>query len=105
MPEIKTHIGGNVMLDGTYFFECQCGSDEHTMRFTLDVSEEDPTIYTSVFLNEWSFMKRIWIGIKYIFGYKCIYGHWDNWLMCDEDAKRLRDMCNNYLTRQKPNNS
>jgi len=24
------------MLDGTHYFECACGSDEHTIRFTLD---------------------------------------------------------------------
>lgn len=37
------------MLDGSYFFECKCGSDEHTLRFILD--REDNCIYTTIFLN------------------------------------------------------
>lgn len=40
-----------MMLDGTYFFECQCGADEHTLRFTLDVDEDFSGIHVAVFLD------------------------------------------------------
>jgi len=83
------------MLDGSYFFECGCGSDEHTLRFTLD--NEDQEIYTSIFLNNYNnIFKRIFIAIKYIFGYKCKYGHWDCWIMKKDDAQKLLEMLNNY---------
>jgi hypothetical protein len=79
------------MLDGTYFFECDCGSHEHTLRFTADKSEDDPGIHTSIFLNDWRpWHKRFWVAIKYAFGYKCKYGHWDSWILREEDAKLLR---------------
>jgi hypothetical protein len=87
------------MLDGTYFFECRCGSNEHILRFTLDIKDpENREIYTSIFLNQYrSIFKRIWIGIKYIFGYKCRFGHWDCWILKEEDTERLRDMCDKFI--------
>jgi len=80
------------MLDGTEYFECQCGSDEHTLRFTLSL--DDPAyIYTSVFLGSYPWgWRRIWTGIKYLFGYKCKYGHWDCFMLRPEDAARLRSL-------------
>lgn len=86
------------------FFVCGCGSDEHTLRFIYigtDGGKYDdmPDLYTSVFLNDYrSFFKRLLVGIKYIFGYKCKYGHWDTFTLAGvEDAKRLRDTLDLYI--------
>ncbi len=87
------------MLDGTYFFECNCGSKEHTLRFVLDKDEHE--IYVSIFLNQWRpFYKRIWVALKYVFGYKSKYGHWDNWTLCEDDAGKLREMVDDFLSNQ-----
>jgi len=76
------------MLDGTHFFECKCYSDEHTLKFILDKEEKE--IYTSVYLQTYgAWYRRVWLGIKYIFGYKCKYGSFDVFLLQEEDAKRL----------------
>ena len=86
------------MLDGTHFFECDCGSDEHTLRFTLDKDPEDPGIHTSIFLNDWRpWWKRLYVGIRYALGYKCKYGHWDAWILRRSDAIRLRAMLNDFI--------
>jgi hypothetical protein len=83
------------MLDGTEFYECDCGSDEHTLRFILDLDKRetknpDPMIYTNVYLNNWEhWYKRVWTAIKYVFGYKCKYGHWDCFILRYEDADRM----------------
>ncbi len=75
------------------FFECTCMSDEHTLRFTLD----DTELYTSVFLHQYrSFFKRVWIAIKYTFGYKCKDGHWDCTILKPEDCDRLIIMLQEY---------
>ena len=80
-------------LDGTHYFECACGSDEHTLRFILD--KEEKKIYTTIFLNHYDqWYKRLWRGIKYIFGYKCKYGHWDVWTLRYEDIDRLKEVLN-----------
>ncbi len=84
------------MLDGTHYFECRCGSDEHTVRFTVD--KEEGEIYTSIFLSQHrSILKRIFVGIKYVLGYRCSHGHWGNWILEEDDAKRLRDMCEEII--------
>lgn len=73
----------------TEYFTCQCYSCEHTLRFDIDL-EDDPHVYTSVYLNQYrNVFKRIWIAIKYIFGYKCNYGHWDCFELKTEDMDRL----------------
>lgn len=55
---------------------CSCHSPEHTL--TYHINPEDKEVYTSVYLHQYRpLYKRIWIAIKYIFGYKSRYGHWD----------------------------
>lgn len=84
------------MLDGTHYFDCHCGSAEHTLRFVMN--KEDNELYTEIYLNQWRQpWKRIWVAIKYIFGFKCRYGHWDCWTLDPEEVKRLRDMCNEFI--------
>jgi len=72
----------------TEFLQCQCGSDEHTLKYTLD--PDDGQVWTSVFLNDYrSFWQRLWVALKYLFGYKCKYGHWDCFNMEEADKDRL----------------
>lgn len=70
------------------YFECECGSPEHTLVFRYN--EEDNELYTMVFLNQYrNIFKRIWVAIKYIFGYKSKYGDWDCFVLRPEDKDRL----------------
>ena len=73
----------------THHLICECGSAEHTVRFMHD--PEDASFYIDIFLYENKFLNRLWIGLKYIFGYKCQYGHWDCAMMYHEEAAKLRD--------------
>ncbi len=79
------------MFDDTQYFECQCSSAEHALVFTLD--QEESEIYTEVFLNNYRpWWKRVGVAVKYVFGYKCKYGHFDCFLMQNKDADRLITM-------------
>lgn len=81
------------MLDGTHFFECECGADEHTLKFVVD--KEWGQLHATIFLNDYNqWHKRVWNGIKYIFGHKCKYGHFDSWILRREDADRLKMVLN-----------
>lgn len=81
------------MLDGTEYFECQCFADEHTLRLTLSLDDEDPGIYTSVYLRpHGGFWSRIWYGLRYAFGYQSKFGAFGCWLMQPQDAARLKGM-------------
>ena len=70
------------------YFECQCYSPEHRYVFIYDPDENE--IYVEPHLSTYkNVFKRIWVAIKYIFGYKSKYGNWDCWMLKNEDVQRL----------------
>ena len=80
------------------YFECQCNCNEHTLKLWLDSEPIDPKdpwngiIYVSVFLASDVWYKRLWYGLKYIFGYKSKFGAFDEILLREEDYDILRSM-------------
>lgn len=80
----------------TSYFDCDCASPEHTLRFTLD--REENALHTEIYLYQYRpVYKRVWIAIKYVFGYPCRYGHWDCWILRNRDARRLRSLLNEVI--------
>jgi len=77
------------------YVECSCGGPEHTLRFVWDKEWEE--IYVDVFLSNMSFLKRLWYGIKYIFGYKSKYGPFEESNLGYKEVNKLKDLCNRYL--------
>lgn len=76
---------------------CKCYSAEHTLRWSYDPSEKE--FYTEVFLSQYrNVFQRIWVAIKYVFGYKCRYGHWDCTLLSKEEAIKLRDFLHKHVS-------
>ena len=80
----------------TEYFDCICSSSDHTIRFVYFADEDgivdfdDAGLYLEVQLVQWrNIFKRIWVAIKYIFGYQCRYGHWDCWELRREDCKKF----------------
>lgn len=72
----------------TEHFDCECYTPEHTVRFTYDPDDGD--LYMSVYLWKWPFWKRLWIGVKYIFGYTSRFGDFDGGASFrKEDLNRL----------------
>jgi hypothetical protein len=51
---------------------CGCGDTAHHLLFTLDSDEPEVWLHYQLELKPW--YKRLWIGIKYIFGYQSKYG-------------------------------
>lgn len=77
---------------------CACGSAEHSLHYCYDPEENE--IHTEIFLRQYrNIFQRIWIAIKYIFGYKCRYGHFDCFEMTPEAAKDLRILLDKYLDK------
>jgi len=93
--EVNTH---------SEFFDCQCMSNEHMVRFMYfedsfekeNSLNETADLFLTVFLDPAPWYNRIWIGIKYIFGYKCKYGHFGEWIMHPRDITRLREMLEKF---------
>jgi hypothetical protein len=74
------------------YFECRCHSPEHLLRLWFDDEDDFPCVYLSVFLDNAPWHRRLWLGLKYILGYKCRYGHFDEFLLRPEDADRMIEM-------------
>ena len=84
----------------TIYFECQCESPEHTLRFVYDPDYNE--LYTEVLLSQYrNIFKRIWTAIKYIFGYECRYGHFDCWMLKVEDCNGIKDLLNKVIKNAK----
>ena len=67
---------------------CDCESKEHKIIFDFDAdfSDDYKEVILSIHLvNHRSFLKRLIAGIKYIFGYKCRFGNFDEIIVNGEN--------------------
>ena len=77
------------------YFECACHSPEHLLQFKFFDDDPDPKIVCAyVFLRPEPFYKRIYKGIKYIFGYSSKYGYFDEFILRNEDADKFIELIN-----------
>ena len=74
-------------------FICECGDtrDQIIIRFwSDDVYEKDyPSVYVSYYLNKFGFWKRLWHGIRYIFGYTTKWGDFGELILDPSDHEKL----------------
>ena len=78
-------------------FICDCHSLEHQVAFWYD--EEDKSLYIEPHLvTHINFFKRLWVGLKYAFGYRSRFGEFDEVVLSPESQKKLRDILNKHLT-------
>lgn len=81
-------------------FICECSSTEHQIVVNYDF--DDNIVYCHIHLTNQSFWNRLKSGIKYIFGYHCRYGHWDEFIWKPEHATKLRELAD-LLSKQARN--
>ena len=73
----------------SHYFDCTCSSSDHTLRFVFD--DEDGDLYTEVQMRPYHrWYQRIWLEVKYVFGYESKYGHWDCTMLRPEEYGKLR---------------
>lgn len=74
--------------DKEMFVICECGIKEHMFALThWDIGGNEEELYLSVHLFHWeNFFRRILVAVKYIFGYRCRYGEWDEVRITREKA-------------------
>ncbi len=77
----------------TDFVQCACYTNEHLVKVVYEPEENE--ICIEVHLHTWhSIFRRIWVGLKYVFGYKSRFGQWDTVIVRPGDYKRLADIFN-----------
>ena len=74
---------------------CTCTSADHDIRFVKDTRDGDVWVEVQLVAvdNIW---RRIYNAIRYIFGYRSKYGHWDTTLISKEEAKKLQHFLKRY---------
>lgn len=76
-------------------YKCECSSNEH--MFIINLDEDNPDnkiIYIHLHLTNVSFLKRLKNAFKYIFGYKCKYGCFEEIIINKNDKQRLLNTFN-----------
>ena len=68
------------MSDGQELLVCDCGDVNH--QIVIEWFEEDGEfeIYAEVLLKPRGFWKRLWTGIRYIFGHRSQFGDFDEFI-------------------------
>ena len=97
--------------DESEIFICNCSDISHNIVFQLwDFGKDNKSLWRPassncelsihVFLNDYPyFWKRVWLGIKYIFGYKSKFGYYDTVSFRYEDATRIKAILDKFTGR------
>lgn len=94
------------MTDKKDILLCSCYSTEHQMviLYSDDVingyGPKHPMCYFHIHLNKRPFFERLKYGLMYIFGRKCNYGAFDEFIFNEKDADKLQSVVN-YLKKTK----
>lgn len=73
---------------------CDCGSAEHQIIIHKDKDFSEgyrEVILCPHLITYRNIFKRIWVAIKYILGYKCKYGAWDNIIVSKQNYLPLKE--------------
>ncbi len=74
---------------------CDCGSLEHQIVIIED--EEDHHVYVEIHIKTYKrFLKRLWVGLRYAFGYRSRFGEFDSIIIQQQDHQKLIDLLEKY---------
>jgi len=84
----------------TEFFRCDCASTEH--QFVIDYWDGDDELIVSVHLNPLEpWYKRVWMAVRYVFGYTSCYGSFQEVILQRDQVDRLISVLNQRQTGKK----
>ena len=83
---------GKAQINDEEILICACHSTEH--QIVIQKDKEDKVLYCSIHLSPLPWYKRIVNGVKYIFGYRCKYGDFDEFLFDKKHITKLNQMLN-----------
>ena len=83
-------------LDDTFdLIKCACYSPEHSIQIQYDnYHDEEPEVFLTIFLDNDVWYRRLWKGIKYIFGFKCSFGHFTEIVLNKDSVPVLKKVVN-----------
>lgn len=82
---------------------CVCSSNEHIGIFSWFSDEKkDRNVYLSIHLSKLPFFQRVKNGLKYIFGYRCKYGDFEEIILDKTHISTLKEVLS-YLEENDEN--
>ena len=78
---------------------CACSSIEHQLVFSTIDGEKDHFVYVQIHLCRRPLLQRLWAGLKYIFGHKCVYGDFEEVVLDKRHADQLQKIVD-YLKEE-----
>lgn len=77
--------------------QCSCTVPDHMIQFRW--FPEDDEMYLEVQMTPQPFFKRMWIGLKYVFGIKNTDYHWQETVLSEKEVKRIARLCREFGKR------
>jgi len=72
---------------------CDCSSAEHQLVLRYDDDKDlGRQVFVEIHLVPLVWYKRLWLGIKYIFGYKCKYGNFEEMILSPKHARQIYNL-------------
>jgi hypothetical protein len=80
---------------------CDCSSNEHQIIITkfTDETDIDVEVYGCVHLKRLPFLKRLHLGIGYIFGRKSKYGNFEEFIFNESHIPQLENIIKYLQTK------
>lgn len=69
---------------------CGCGDPAHHLLFTLDEDAPQVWLHYQLLLEPW--YKRIWYGVRYIFGHQSRYGAYGELVINESNVDKLQQI-------------
>ena len=82
------------------FTICGCGTPEHQfiLSYFTDEEPEWRWLYLNVHLTTWrNPFRRLLAAVRYVFGYRCRFGEFDEVVMYRHHAEQVRDFLNEFI--------
>lgn len=80
---------------------CECSSAEHQLVLRFDDDKDlGRQVFVEIHLVPLVWYKRLWLGLKYIFGYKCCYGNFEEVILSPKHARQIYGL---YRFLNRPN--
>lgn len=77
------------------YFECSCATPSHLFKMGNLWDDEIFCVQVISEPNQENIFRRIWTGIKYVFGYDLC---WHEIILRDEDIQRISNLCEDSLS-------
>ncbi len=97
------------MIKTPIYFECDCRSPEHTLKFSIDYDPDFPNtslLCVETYINQYrNFCRRFVVAIAYFFGYKSRCSDFDTFIFKDQDIEELQSLLKEFKKLKRKKNA